>query len=141
MDIPFWEFRGTTVVTSSYVRLTPDRQSKMGNLWNTTVCSHYTTLHTLLCFPSLPSRSVSTTGSYWSTSGCTDWAVICLETVLLSGTRNTRASLVRTCTAGTATGWVFYLVSLQVRYLEIWSISQVWAYSLTLTTTIMECIR
>jgi mannose-binding lectin 2 len=35
MDIPFWEFGGTSVVTSSYVRLTPDRQSKQGNLWNT----------------------------------------------------------------------------------------------------------
>ena len=37
MDIPFWEFGGSTVVTSSYVRLTPDRQSKRGVLWNTVV--------------------------------------------------------------------------------------------------------
>lgn len=35
MDIPYWEFGGTSVVTSSYIRLTPDRQSKQGNLWNT----------------------------------------------------------------------------------------------------------
>ena len=37
MDVPFWEFGGSTVVTSSYVRLTPDRQSKRGVLWNTVV--------------------------------------------------------------------------------------------------------
>ena len=40
MDIPFWEFGGTSVVTSSHVRLTPDRQSKLGNLWNTAVSTH-----------------------------------------------------------------------------------------------------
>ena len=37
MDVPNWEFGGSTVVTSSYVRLTPDRQSKKGVLWNTVV--------------------------------------------------------------------------------------------------------
>ena len=37
MDVPFWEFGGSTVVSSSYVRLTPDRQSKQGSLWNTVV--------------------------------------------------------------------------------------------------------
>lgn len=35
MDIPFWSFGGNTVVTSNYVRLTPDRQSKKGSIWNT----------------------------------------------------------------------------------------------------------
>jgi len=35
MDIPYWEFGGHTVVTSNYIRLTPDRQSKQGMLWNT----------------------------------------------------------------------------------------------------------
>ena len=34
MDVPFWEFGGATVVTNQYVRLTPDRQSKRGALWN-----------------------------------------------------------------------------------------------------------
>lgn len=34
VDMPFWDFGGSTVVTSSYVRLTPDRQSKQGSLWN-----------------------------------------------------------------------------------------------------------
>ena len=37
MDIPFWTFSGSTVITSNYVRLTPDRQSKKGILWNTYV--------------------------------------------------------------------------------------------------------
>jgi len=37
MDIPYWEFGGHTVVTSNYIRLTPDRQSKQGMLWNTVV--------------------------------------------------------------------------------------------------------
>ena len=39
MDIPYWEFGGASVVTNSYIRLTPDRQSKNGNLWNTAVRS------------------------------------------------------------------------------------------------------
>jgi len=34
MDIPNWDFIGTTMIASSYVRLTPDRQSKQGGLWN-----------------------------------------------------------------------------------------------------------
>lgn len=49
MDIPNWEFGGTSVVTSSYVRLTPDRQSKQGNLWNTAV-SVFTIYHEQLFF-------------------------------------------------------------------------------------------
>ncbi|XP_064382377.1 vesicular integral-membrane protein VIP36-like [Halichondria panicea] len=35
MDVPNWEFGGSTVVSTNYVRLTPDRQSKNGMLWNT----------------------------------------------------------------------------------------------------------
>jgi len=34
MDIPNWDFTGSTMVASSYIRLTPDRQSKQGGLWN-----------------------------------------------------------------------------------------------------------
>jgi len=37
MDIPHWDFVGSTMIASSYVRLTPDRQSKQGALWNKTV--------------------------------------------------------------------------------------------------------
>lgn len=37
MDVPFWTFGGNTVISSNYVRLTPDRQSKKGFLWNTYV--------------------------------------------------------------------------------------------------------
>jgi len=32
--MPFWDFMGSVVVTSNYVRLTPDLQSKFGALWN-----------------------------------------------------------------------------------------------------------
>lgn len=37
MQIPNWDFGGATVVTGNYVRLTPDRQSKHGSLWNAVV--------------------------------------------------------------------------------------------------------
>uniref|UniRef100_A0A4W5RIP2 Lectin, mannose-binding 2 n=1 Tax=Hucho hucho TaxID=62062 RepID=A0A4W5RIP2_9TELE len=30
-----WDFSGSTLVTSSYVRLTPDERSKQGSIWNT----------------------------------------------------------------------------------------------------------
>lgn len=42
MDVPFWTFGGSTVITSNYVRLTPDRQSKKGILWNTSVSQSVT---------------------------------------------------------------------------------------------------
>lgn len=32
-----WDFSGSTLVTSSYVRLTPDERSKQGSVWNTVV--------------------------------------------------------------------------------------------------------
>ena len=32
-----WDFSGSTLVTSSYVRLTPDERSKQGSIWNTVV--------------------------------------------------------------------------------------------------------
>ncbi|EGD79950.1 hypothetical protein PTSG_10232 [Salpingoeca rosetta] len=35
MTIPNWDFYGSTVVTDDYIRLTPDRQSRRGSLWNT----------------------------------------------------------------------------------------------------------
>lgn len=37
MTIPYWDFMGSTMVTSNYIRLTPDQQSKQGILWNTVV--------------------------------------------------------------------------------------------------------
>lgn len=37
MELPFWDFTGSTVVTNQYVRLTPDRQSKQGAIWNRAV--------------------------------------------------------------------------------------------------------
>lgn len=35
--MPYWDFLGSTIVTSNYVRLTPDLQSKSGAIWNTAV--------------------------------------------------------------------------------------------------------
>ncbi|KAG8262550.1 Vesicular integral-membrane protein VIP36 [Homalodisca vitripennis] len=37
MAIPYWDFLGTTMVTSNYIRLTPDSQSMQGALWNSVV--------------------------------------------------------------------------------------------------------
>lgn len=34
IDIPFWQFMGSTMVTPNYIRLTPDLQSKTGAIWN-----------------------------------------------------------------------------------------------------------
>uniref|UniRef100_T1E2S8 Putative lectin vip36 n=1 Tax=Psorophora albipes TaxID=869069 RepID=T1E2S8_9DIPT len=39
MTIPYWDFIGSTFVTNSYVRLTPDLQSKSGALWNQMPCT------------------------------------------------------------------------------------------------------
>ncbi|KAI1278081.1 Vesicular integral-membrane protein VIP36 [Halotydeus destructor] len=34
MTIPNWDFLGSTFVTTSFIRLTPDEQSRTGSLWN-----------------------------------------------------------------------------------------------------------
>lgn len=36
-SIPYWDFLGSTFISSSYIRLTPDHQSKKGGLWNNVV--------------------------------------------------------------------------------------------------------
>ncbi|KAK2192884.1 hypothetical protein NP493_21g08010 [Ridgeia piscesae] len=33
-----WDFQGATIVTNNYVRLTADRQSQAGSIWNTAPC-------------------------------------------------------------------------------------------------------
>ncbi|OWR42588.1 vesicular mannose-binding lectin protein [Danaus plexippus plexippus] len=38
MSVPYWDFLGSTIVTTNYVRLTPDLQSKAGAIWNTVPC-------------------------------------------------------------------------------------------------------
>jgi len=38
LSMPFWDFLGSTVITSSYIRLTADLQSKGGAIWNTVPC-------------------------------------------------------------------------------------------------------
>ncbi|XP_028140500.1 vesicular integral-membrane protein VIP36 [Diabrotica virgifera virgifera] len=35
LDIPFWHFIGSTIVTPNYIRLVDDSQSKWGAIWNT----------------------------------------------------------------------------------------------------------
>lgn len=32
--MPLWDFQGSTILTSQYVRLTPDERSKGGSIWN-----------------------------------------------------------------------------------------------------------
>lgn len=32
--MPLWDFQGSTMLTSQYVRLTPDERSKEGSIWN-----------------------------------------------------------------------------------------------------------
>lgn len=34
ISIPNWNWIGNTVVTDEYIRLTPDRQTKRGAVWN-----------------------------------------------------------------------------------------------------------
>ncbi|OQV15871.1 Vesicular integral-membrane protein VIP36 [Hypsibius exemplaris] len=41
MNVPQWDFTGSTMVTSNFIRLTPDQQSKQGAIWNSVPC--YTT--------------------------------------------------------------------------------------------------
>ncbi|XP_050304580.1 vesicular integral-membrane protein VIP36 [Anthonomus grandis grandis] len=35
IDIPYWQFTGSTIVTPNYIRLTADLPSKSGAIWNT----------------------------------------------------------------------------------------------------------
>ncbi|XP_058450946.1 vesicular integral-membrane protein VIP36 isoform X2 [Malaya genurostris] len=39
MTIPYWDFIGSTFVTNSYIRLTPDLQSKSAAIWNQIPCT------------------------------------------------------------------------------------------------------
>ena len=39
MSLPLWDFVGTTLVTTSHIRLTSDHQSKQGAIWNAVVCT------------------------------------------------------------------------------------------------------
>lgn len=34
----YWDFTGSTLITSNYIRLTPDIQSRSGSLWNSVPC-------------------------------------------------------------------------------------------------------
>lgn len=48
MTIPNWDFAGSTIVTNSFIRLTPDEQSRSGSLWNKVVSLPVNLTH-LLC--------------------------------------------------------------------------------------------
>ena len=37
MTIPNWDFIGNTMVTTSFIRLTTDTQSRLGGIWNKVV--------------------------------------------------------------------------------------------------------
>lgn len=37
ISIPFWDFTGSVMITNSYIRLTPDLQSRSGAIWNNVV--------------------------------------------------------------------------------------------------------
>lgn len=36
-SIPYWDFQGSTFISSNYIRLTADHQSLKGAVWNTVV--------------------------------------------------------------------------------------------------------
>lgn len=38
VSIPFWDYGGTTMISTNYVRLTADLQSRSGSLWNQVPC-------------------------------------------------------------------------------------------------------
>ena len=38
ISIPFWDFTGSVMITNSYIRLTPDLQSRSGAIWNNVPC-------------------------------------------------------------------------------------------------------
>lgn len=47
ISLPFWDYQGSTMVSSNYVRLTADLQSKKGSIWNQVVREYAS----LTCFP------------------------------------------------------------------------------------------
>ena len=46
-SMPLWDFQGSTILTSQYVRLTPDERSKEGSIWNHQVSGSPEARHTL----------------------------------------------------------------------------------------------
>lgn len=38
VGMPYWDYSGSTLITSSYIRLTADLQSKRGSMWNHVPC-------------------------------------------------------------------------------------------------------
>ena len=89
LSMPFWDFMGSTVITSSYIRLTSDLQSKSGSIWNAVVCLNnifgpYSRCLTCIVFNRF-SHADQGTGSFRCSSKCLAKAKIFLEMDLLSG--------------------------------------------------------
>ncbi|ELK30947.1 Vesicular integral-membrane protein VIP36 [Myotis davidii] len=66
-SMPLWDFQGSTILTSQYVRLTPDERSKEGSIWN-----HQIVVAQRLQGMTLPDSSpvaATTLGSDWGCSG------------------------------------------------------------------------
>lgn len=38
MTIPNWDLIGHTMISSDFIRITPDQQSRSGGVWNRHVC-------------------------------------------------------------------------------------------------------
>lgn len=49
MSLPYWDFTGSTLVTSNYIRLTADIQSRSGAIWNSVVRIFRRIVSTLNC--------------------------------------------------------------------------------------------
>ncbi len=115
MDVPYWKFGGSTVVSSNYVRLTPDRQSKKGIIWNTVVsdggcypidsiymyCVCYSVVVFVYCCYFGISRYTCTTGRSYYISKFMDKERACLGMDLLSGMPRNWESWVQCLVAGT----------------------------------------
>lgn len=52
--MPLWDFQGSTILTSQYVRLTPDERSKEGSIWNHQVSGSPEGRHNLKACPAFP---------------------------------------------------------------------------------------
>ena len=41
MDTPLWDYSGDTIISNSEIRITPDRASKSGRIWNSIVSFYF----------------------------------------------------------------------------------------------------
>ena len=113
--IPYWDYVGSTMVTSNYVRLTSDDQSRQGGLWNIIVgIQKY--VHFLFCMVFwydrifFSSHVICDIGSYKFISKFTAMVKIYSAMVWLFGTLRTRINWDQCSGAMTILwGWPFSL--------------------------------